>query len=251
MNCSPEIRKDSYDFFKDIENYINYEEKIQTTATTDITQCCTSLMKWGKTLRNNEKAKNICENFFKLYKILPKGKEYKEKNWGFLNYWMNFELGQVNKNICVNEFNNDIESQCFGIIEYFLFENLLYNVKKDDLNKMNKLYNLYNKYNELKIIINTTPEINKQSLLTVSTQCCSDYIEANYLCKGENNEFCKQLQSFKSKYEELYSIIDRKGSEYTNNFIKLTQCDNNIMSKALIGTTVGLVPLMVGLYKVK
>ncbi|CAI7718030.1 PIR protein [Plasmodium vivax] len=250
MDCSPHIRNDSYDFFKNIDNYTNYEENIQSALTHDITQCCTSVMNWGITLRNNERAKNICENFFKIYNILPKETEYKKKNWGFLNYWLNFELGQVNKNICVNEFYDDMENYCFNKIEGVFSENLLYNVKKGDLNKMKLLYGLYENYKKLDNILNSGQQDNPHLLLEFSTKCCTYYVEANYFCKSEDNEFCTQLENFTTKYEGLYSKLNGKSLEYSNNFIKLSECKNtNVISTALIGTTVGLVPLLVGLYK--
>ncbi|KMZ82307.1 hypothetical protein PVIIG_05748 [Plasmodium vivax India VII] len=252
MSCPPEIKKDSYEFFEDIENYIKYAEQIKSTATSGvITTCCTSLMNGKNTLGNTEIARNICQNFLKLYNMLPNVKNFNEKDWGFLNYWLNFELGQVNNNICVRAFYDDIENQCFHNMKGVLLKDLMYNFKNDDLNKRIKLYNLHKKYSELNNIINTTPQIDKESLFTISTKCCSDYIDANYMCDGENNQFCVHLNGFRTKYEGLYKTVDEKGLDYSNNFIKLSQCDNNTMSKALIGTTVGLVPLLVGLYKVK
>ncbi|KMZ95000.1 hypothetical protein PVMG_05761 [Plasmodium vivax Mauritania I] len=241
-----------YEFFEDIDNYINYEEKIQGTATQDITECCTSLMRGGVTLRNSEIGKNICENFLKLYKKLPNGNEYKEKNWGFLNYWLNFELGKVNKNICVKNFYDDMESQCHGNFQGLVTDDRMYNVKKDDLIKMNLLYGLYENYKKLDNILSTNQQGKSDLLSEYSNKFCSYYVEANYLCNYEDNKFCEQLQSFKTKYEGLYSKLNGKSPEYSNNFIKLSECKNtNVISTALIGTTVGLVPLLVGIYKVK
>ncbi|KMZ96105.1 hypothetical protein PVNG_04494 [Plasmodium vivax North Korean] len=125
----------------------------------------------------------------------------------------------------------------------------IYNIREEDLKKINLLYGLYENYKKLDKILNPNQQDNPELLLELSSKCCRDYAEANYLCNGEDNKFCKKLQGFKIKYQGLYGKLNGKSSEYSNKFIKLSQCGNNSMSTALIGTTVGLVPLMVGLYK--
>ncbi|KMZ76573.1 hypothetical protein PVIIG_06311 [Plasmodium vivax India VII] len=252
MSCLPKIKDYSYYFFENIDNFGKYSDGIKSSSTSgDITTCCTSFMKGSKALRNNETSKNICENFLKLYKLIPNVNDNKEENWGFLNYWLNFELSQVNKNICVIEFYDDMESHCTGNFQGFLLKDLMYNIKKDDLNKMNLLFGLYENYRKLNNILTVNPQDKPDSLLEPSTKFCSYYLEANYFCESEDNKFCTYLKSFKKKYEGLYDTVDGKDAEYSKNFIKLTQCRNNTMSTALIGTTVGLFPLLVGLYKVE
>ncbi|KMZ88790.1 hypothetical protein PVBG_05702 [Plasmodium vivax Brazil I] len=237
--------KFKYVFFDDIDNYTNYEEKIKSNTTNvKITECCTSFMKGGQTLKNTEKSKDICVNFLKLYEILPNVKENNAKDWGFLNYWLNFELDKVNKNICVKNFYDDMESHCDREINVLVTDDRVYNVKKDDLNKMNLLYGLYENYKKLDNILSTNQQGKSDLLSEYSNKFCSYYVEANYLCNYEDNKFCTHLQNFKTKYEGLYDTVDGKDPEYSKNFIKLTQCHNNTMSTALIGTTVGLIPLM-------
>ncbi|KMZ95086.1 hypothetical protein PVMG_05613 [Plasmodium vivax Mauritania I] len=252
MSCLPEIKEDSYNFFEGIDNYRNYEEEIKTTATANITQCCTSFTSGWNKLLDTEMKKNICENFFKLYKKLTKVNVFDVKDWGFLNYWLNFKIGQFNNNnICVKEFYNHMESQCVDIIESLLYKDLIYNIKEEDLNKMNLLYGLHENYRTVNNIISNNQQDKLDLLLETSTKCCSDYIYANYLCNDKENKFCTELKNFKTTYEKLYNQLGEKSPEYSNNFIQLTQCDNNTVSTAVIGTTVGLVPLLVALYKVK
>ncbi|CAI7717561.1 PIR protein [Plasmodium vivax] len=250
MSCLPEIKEDSYNFFEGIDNYRNYEEEIKTTATANITQCCTSFTSGWNKLLDTEMKKNICENFFKLYKKLTKVNVFDVKDWGFLNYWLNFKIGQFNNNnICVKEFYNHMESQCVDIIESLLYKDLIYNIKEEDLKKMNLLYGLHENYRTVNNIISNNQQDKLDLLLETSTKCCSDYIYANYLCNDKENKFCTELKNFKTTYEKLYNQLGEKSPEYSNNFIQLTQCDNNTVSTAVIGTTVGLVPLLVALYK--
>ncbi|VUZ95555.1 PIR protein [Plasmodium vivax] len=255
MSCLPKIKDYSYYFFENIDNFGKYSDGIKSSSTSgDITTCCTSFMKGSKALRNNETSKNICENFLKLYKLIPNVNDNKEKNWGFLNYWLNFELSQVNNKICVKDFYDEMESHCDGKFDGLITDDIMYNLKKDDLHKMHLLYSLYKKYTDIDDILGNRTKDDTKLLLSYSTACCRDYLEANYMCKGENDDnnnsqFCAQLKKFKTKYDGLYNTQIAINPEYTNNFKKLSECNNNTVSTAVIGTTVGLVPLLVGLYK--
>ncbi|KMZ89661.1 hypothetical protein PVMG_06242 [Plasmodium vivax Mauritania I] len=201
--------------------------------------------------------KHICELFVKLYKLLinvnnASYDQYK-KEWHFLNYWLNFNISKnkLNAITCAKKFSEGLNNHCMHTLGFDFPPGSIYNIKEEDLEKMSLLYGLYENYRKLNNILNSIEQHSPNLLLEPSTKCCSDYIKADYFCKGENSKFCTQLGKFKKMYEELYTKLNGKSDEYSNNFIKLTQCDNNIMSTALIGTTVGLIPLMVGLYKVK
>ncbi|GAB70066.1 hypothetical protein PCYB_008150 [Plasmodium cynomolgi strain B] len=101
---------------------------------------------------------------------------------------------------------------------------------------MNILYSLYKKYSKFNDIIDDKLMLDKQSFLSLSTNFCNDYIEASYI----------------TKYEEIYNKLRGKSIEYSNNFIKLSECEKtNTMTTALIGTTFGLIPFFGVLYKVK
>ncbi|KMZ96416.1 hypothetical protein PVNG_05951, partial [Plasmodium vivax North Korean] len=76
----------------------------------------------------------------------------------------------------------------------------------------------------------------------------------NYICNDGNNiknsKFCEKLNTFISKYKDLYTKVDNQGPEFSNNFIKLEECPNTkIITTAVTGTVVGLIPLLGVLYK--
>ncbi|KMZ96502.1 hypothetical protein PVNG_06399 [Plasmodium vivax North Korean] len=210
------------------------------------------------TPKHIQAGEDICKLFIKLYTSLTdiksKGHPNYEKDWRFLNYWLNINISKrkLNETICATKFSEGLSHHSM----HTFFVNdfpppFIYNIREEDLKKINLLYGLYENYKKLDKILNPNQQDNPELLLELSSKCCRDYAEANYLCNGEDNKFCKKLQGFKIKYQGLYGKLNGKSSEYSNKFIKLSQCGNNSMSTALIGTTVGLVPLMVGLYKVK
>ncbi|KMZ83475.1 hypothetical protein PVBG_05592 [Plasmodium vivax Brazil I] len=259
MGCTTEINYDTYNFFDNIINYIESSDNLAVNNTQLHAQdnCITFSNSYTKS--NLDIGKNICELFIKLYISLTdvknKGQPNYEKDWHFLNYWLNININksELNEAICPRKFSDGLGHHCMHTLGFeFPPASSIYNIREDELIKMNLLYGLYENYKKLDNILNPSQQDNPDLLLELSTKCCSDYIKANYFCKGEKNKFCIQLDNFKKKYEELDSKLVGKSVEYSSNFIKLSECKNtNVMSTALIGTTVGLVPLLVGIYKVK
>ncbi|KMZ88836.1 hypothetical protein PVBG_05632 [Plasmodium vivax Brazil I] len=214
-------------------------------------------------LGSKENAKNICELFTKLCNHFPNCKKQEQdtsykQNCGLLNYWLNIKLNEdkINGNTCVSYFENSIQSQCVDIFGYSANSlDYLFDIEKDELNKMNILYSLYEKYSKLDAIKYDNVDQAKQSLSTLSTACCPDYIKVSYMCnednKKNNRKFCDKLNAFKSKHDALYEKVAAKGDEYSDYFIKLSDCPNNkIISTAVTGSIIGLIPLLGVLYKV-
>ncbi|VUZ99606.1 PIR protein [Plasmodium vivax] len=208
---------------------------------------------------NNTVWKNICEQFIKLCKQLPCIKNSNEnepnymKDWNFLSYWLNSKLreNKLNRTICPNDFYKGMEDHCSETLSRFVSStNLIYNINEEDLSRMEVLYILHDNYNKLDTILKDSTSPQPESLFTPSSTCSYNYSIARYMCYGENNKFCQILEKFKREYEELFNTAKTKGDQYANNFKKLTDYDNsNIISTTLIGSAVGLIPLMGILYK--
>ncbi|VUZ99790.1 PIR protein [Plasmodium vivax] len=264
MGCKAKIDSDSYAFFEDIKNYIEKADNAQQNHTiTDIASKCKGFYTTMRSSFENELiATSVCEELIKLYKSLDKIKDKSQcpndskNDCNFFNYWVNFKISKsrLNESICIDPIYNAIESQFTRTDHYGVELAFIYDIKKDELDKMNILYRLYKIYTDINGILENDSEDVKKKLSSLSTECCTEFLEANYMCNGGNDknnhsQFCTQLENFKTKYKGLYNRVDQKGSEYSKNFKRLSQCDNNTMSTALIGTTVGLVPFLVGLYK--
>ncbi|KMZ83415.1 hypothetical protein PVBG_06277 [Plasmodium vivax Brazil I] len=261
MDCSPKIRDDSYNFLDTVEEYVKALEEINSVSldSRERKDCEDFSKNHAKTY--TEIGKNICEQFLKLYKYLPNiknnitGGTCFKKECGFLNYWLNFELKKNNKIICINKFYNGIESYCGKTISNDLPLGAMYNIDQDHLNKIDKLYNLYANYTKLNNIIDSNWEENKQEILRRSLQCCTHYNDVSYMCNGDNEnsnpKFCRKLNDFKLKYDKLDKKEVDQGSDFYDYFIKLEECPNNkIITTAVTGTVVGLIPLLGVLYKV-
>ncbi|SCA60489.1 VIR protein [Plasmodium vivax] len=256
MECTNKIiEDDTYDFFDNVIKYIETADKLQSDTTTlDRQDNCTTFS-YQYTSSKFDIGKNVCELFVKLYKLLPnvnnKGNSDYKKEWHFLNYWLNFNISKnkLNAITCAKKFSEGLNNHCMYTLGFDFPPGSIYNIKEEDLEKMNLLYGLYENYRKINDILSKSQHEKLNSLLELSSKCCRDYLYANYLCNDKENKFCTELKNFKTTYEKLYNQLGGKSPEYSNNFIQLTQCDNNTVSTALIGTTVGLVPLLVGLYK--
>ncbi|VUZ99849.1 PIR protein [Plasmodium vivax] len=252
MSCTSE-----YDFFNNIDKYITEAKNIENSIRDNTSDAnCNNFSNQHKSLGNKEKLKSLCNRFAILNKLLNANKKENHNHCSFLNYWLNSELSQTwfSEDDCISFVYNGMESQLFSNPEYTSLNCKLHNINKDELNKMELLYNLYKNYGKLNTIIDSQPEQNKQEILTLSTQCCTDYNYVSYICNPGNNNnhqnFCEKLNDFKLKYEELYQKVDEKPSEISNNFIKLEECSNTkIITTAVTGTVVGLIPLLGVLYK--
>ncbi|KMZ89384.1 hypothetical protein PVBG_05980 [Plasmodium vivax Brazil I] len=268
MTCEQNKKEESYVFFEDIGNYIKKADLAESTdeLSNDESECNSFIESSRYDFKDKTTAKSICEQFKKLYVSLPELKcnpnsdpNYK-KSSEFLNYWVNFKLREIlqNEDDSVCDVYNYLENRItVGTCNYLLLK-FIYDINKDDFYKMNILYRLYKNYTVLDTILENEGDIVNRTLLSHSTACCTDYLVANYMCNDGNDDdsnnspFCTQLRNFKTKYDLLYNRVIEKNPEYTKYFKKLSECKKtNTMSTALIGTTVGLVPLLVGIYKVK
>ncbi|KMZ76613.1 hypothetical protein PVIIG_05457 [Plasmodium vivax India VII] len=266
--CTRGSKEGSYEFFENIKNYIDKVNEAERSSSSDgeFSECDDFSKAWESSFKDTQIAKNICKELIILYKSLnnseptSKCSNNNKEGCGFFNYWVNFKISKnmINGTYCIDEIYNGFESQCSHDFGVTLDVDIIYNINKDDLYKMNILYRLYKIYTDINGILENAGDMVIKKLSSLSTACCTDYLVANYMCNGGNdhninhNQFCTQLNKFKATYEELYSRVNEKGIEYSKNFIELSECKNtNVMSTALIGTTVGLIPLMVGLYKVK
>ncbi|VVA00027.1 PIR protein [Plasmodium vivax] len=260
--CTRGSKEGNYEFFERIENYIDKVNEAESSSSDgEFAECDDFSEEYQSSFKNKQIAKSLCEQLIKIYKSLnnsgttPKCSNNNKNGCGFFNYWVNFKISKdmINRRNCINEIYDGFESQCPNAFGVPLDADIIYNINKDDLHKMNLLYSLYKKYKDIDGILDNSTEETKRLLLSYSTACCTEYLEANYMCNdsndNNNSQFCTQLNEFKTKYENLHKRVEGKDPEYYKNFIKLTECNNNTVSTALIGTTVGLVPLLVGLYK--
>ncbi|SCA83574.1 VIR protein [Plasmodium vivax] len=260
MGCDPTISDESYKFFEDIDGYI---EKSNAVENTDIDpeyfSACTSFSKnWETKLKNKETAKRICGKYIKLYESLYylKNNLKTHSNYKidcrFLNYWINSKLNNkvIDDNICVSTFYITLESHCSENFQHVLSSCEMYNINKDELDKITILYNLHNKRNEINTIINSQRDLERSKLNELSSECSTKYKKGLAMCHNKDDKFCELLENFKKKYEELYPTVETKGHDYSKYFKRLSGYENsNIISTAVTGSIVGLIPLMGILYK--
>ncbi|KMZ76558.1 hypothetical protein PVIIG_06082 [Plasmodium vivax India VII] len=144
-----------------------------------------------------------------------------------------------------------MESYLYTNDEYVPLNCELCNMNKVELNKMKILYNLHDKRNEMHDILNSQEIFEASKLHEPSAECFTNYNKGLSMCNNKEEKFCKLLENFKTEYRKLYPMVEKKGSGYSKFFQRLPGDEkSNMISTAVTGTVVGLIPLLGVLYKV-
>ncbi|KMZ88859.1 hypothetical protein PVBG_05967 [Plasmodium vivax Brazil I] len=132
-----------------------------------------------------------------------------------------------NQKKCVQDFYDDIENHCIQSFQLDSLSDFSYDINNDDINNLNILYDLYKKYNKINGIITKQSEEPEKLKLYCCDNCFDGYKLIRSSCIGLQNKFCDQLNKFKQKYEDLYTIVEGKGEIFSEHFKRLPE-DNNI-----------------------
>ncbi|SBT55834.1 PIR Superfamily Protein [Plasmodium ovale wallikeri] len=206
---------ESYDFFKYFAEYIKYEESIQTQWNTSayINGCTFD----GRI--NFEKLNDvevICAKFKYFYNLLfytdfrntSKHKEYTE----YLNFWVNSQLkNNIIPTTTVNDFYNKLKHYSITFDVQNALQHKIYDINKEEFTNMKFLYDLYRSYYNILII--TEASEGKYRCLDHSTKCAQVYEEAIKKCPTNGTVFCKALNVFKGKYDEINKKESLKNCE--------------------------------------
>ncbi|SCA83376.1 hypothetical protein PVT01_000016300 [Plasmodium vivax] len=179
MGCNPRIEDDSYDFFQNIDTYTQNSEAVfsHVSSAQSSTKCTSFSSRYQPP--NDKIAKDICEEFTKLYKSLsPYNTKPNYKNdCLFLNYWINFRLMERNFNgiDCVKNFGNLMEADCTDTCGSASSLKFIYDIDKDNLYKMNKLYKLHEHISKMYNILIKRSNGEPNSSLTLSDESLENY----------------------------------------------------------------------------
>ncbi|KMZ84000.1 hypothetical protein PVBG_06405, partial [Plasmodium vivax Brazil I] len=212
LSCDDTPTGDMYIFYKHIDKYLKYG-KICTSGN----KCDRYKDKCGfKGITPDEKAHihtNICKRFkYLIYNILNEAPEHNpsiEKADGeYLNYWLNHEIHMQKANICPKDLLQHMRTLDPHDKLLPKLRNYMYYIEDDDVNNMYLLYHLYNNYKEMNDIIKS--EIpNKETFMKYAKNCVNIYKSLDIQCNGKHKDFCKHLNTFKKKYDEIDLNIDK------------------------------------------
>ncbi|CAI7719367.1 PIR protein [Plasmodium vivax] len=230
MGCTQSNKDESYNFYDNIETYLNAIKSSENGDTQQkVSTECSSMSTAFYNRKNPKVAKSICEKFLKLYISLnePLSKGKNDATYlsavNFLNYWLNAELKKklFKENIDVNDFYDNLETyaQSIDAISFLNIKEICV-IKNDELNNMNILYNIYsnyyNVYNESDIVCNT-----KATCIDYSKKCVQDYKKLIIKCPQIQSDFCKAIDMFKNKYESLNKSTKSNGDFHSKDLISL------------------------------
>ncbi|SBT55804.1 PIR Superfamily Protein [Plasmodium ovale wallikeri] len=216
-------REESYGFFETFDYYISKAESAERKyVKRDQENFCKSFIS-DDIFTHISFPQNFCVQFKYLYDLLLSGsisgqtsESLDNNDCAFINYWLNDKLRGINidTSICVNTFYNKIKANNEGIFKNTSLEKKLYNIEKNNLEKMRKLYDLYKIKSKISIAITegAQPE-ESASCLSYAKECYKKYKEAVINCSEACSYFYDLLTDFKNKYkEELTPFADSPSS---------------------------------------
>ncbi|SBT73086.1 PIR protein, partial [Plasmodium ovale] len=195
-----------YDFFKNINQYIEYDELAENNGTNDISDLDYSFIINFDPDKIGD-LKKLCNKFIYLVVELYNrngGNTFNDNNdFDYLNYWLNARLHEINpENICTKFFFQNLRSKYSGIHISSEMSRGIYDIQAEDLDNLNTLYNLYKSFKELNKSINlNNPQ--ESTYMEYAKSCVQHYQKLKDRCIGDGVKFCKILTNFKTKYEEI------------------------------------------------
>ncbi|SBS92056.1 PIR protein [Plasmodium ovale] len=210
MCCSYELAEEKYEFFKDIDKYMKYDDM---TGKSDIIDnynisCNFIHQHYGQNDDGNyiPQLINMCKQFLYLVEsVYDEYENYKSCNdcdIDYLNYWLNNQLTLIAPDkICKKPFYQNMLSTNRTNMKLRKF-NGIYDIAENELTNMNSLYTFYKNYNEINKMIIGNPKEN--NIIQLSNKCVAEYKKLKEQCTGgKTKKFCETLNNFKKKYEEI------------------------------------------------
>ncbi|KMZ95042.1 hypothetical protein PVMG_06024 [Plasmodium vivax Mauritania I] len=117
-----------------------------------------------------------------------------------MNFWLNYQLGQLKYSKFTAKSFYDIMKESDPAFFAIYYKNVVHDINENDLNDMKKLYDLYKLYYDIWIM---DPSIT-DGCITKANECVSLYTDFMQTCTpGVERNFCKALLDFKDLYNTL------------------------------------------------
>ncbi|SBS99372.1 PIR Superfamily Protein [Plasmodium ovale curtisi] len=200
-------QEESYDFFKSMDQYYQYDEKALESAL-EIDRSYKNQCTFNGDVfpREGKEYEKICAKFkyliFSLFESTMEQTSHTNYHSAYMNFWLNYQLKSINNsNVCAQDFYEKLKTHGLK----FNSENKIKitNISDDNLAPMREIYDLYSSYNEIYKIINAlSGDLTQCSLY--SKECVQKYEVAIKKCPRDKiSKFCDALEVFKDKYEQI------------------------------------------------
>ncbi|SBT55210.1 PIR Superfamily Protein [Plasmodium ovale wallikeri] len=212
--CSDPSYVVKYDFFKHIDDYLEFETTLDGNFRGDkYTENCNfieSNYRIHVDQDNIPKVMDVCKKFVYLTElVINREKELtyddndNDNDYFYLNFWLNTQINKIySNNICKKSFFQNLVSHNNSNNKLSKLKGNIRDIEENELNDMNTLYILYKNYNEIKKILRGSNS-NKEHIIEKAKKCVEEYKKLNDKCSGNGKNFCETLISFKNKYDEI------------------------------------------------
>ncbi|SBT55764.1 PIR Superfamily Protein [Plasmodium ovale wallikeri] len=199
-----------YSFFESFKDYKIYEKEmdVKLSGGNHNTKCDSYIsddLKFG-----TETAKDICLKFKILYNIIEqkrrqKGKYVDDKDFAYLNYWLNsLSRNTTSSNsVTFKEFQMNMD-RVEDIFTTVPLNGKLYEIKNDDFNNMILLNELQKEHGQIYSSMSTRMDEIDLPCIKYFQKFINTYEICITKCPDNDTSFCKALEHFKGEYEKIF-----------------------------------------------
>ncbi|SBT56840.1 PIR Superfamily Protein [Plasmodium ovale wallikeri] len=214
MFCPGESREDKYNFFKNVDEYIDFDSLTEENSVNNIYNIDYTFIE--KNFPDHISAlTRICTKLaFLTGSLIGKNGRTNSDNYdfNFVNYWLNREINEIHSsNLCKKFFYQYLMIKNREKANLKKFSGQIYDIEESEFEDMNKLYNMYKYYNKIHKIISSS-DSKKDDVIQQARNCVNIYKTFKEKCRENTTYFCDTLKDFKEKYENInlcnYNIAD-------------------------------------------
>ncbi|VUZ99355.1 PIR protein [Plasmodium vivax] len=206
------VSPQKFEFFSKLDHEKVYKALKRTNADSsdrDCTDECPYIAFSKFSMRDYD---DICKKLIKLIShlctkegTLAFAPSLKPNEYEYLNYRLNVELKEINKNFSeikeelIKNMKNDAKS-CFKKDD---FKEKLHDIEKSDIDYMKNIDDLYRNYSNMGYLLKSGKSSN-MSCLDYARECHKIYELSIKECPNKGNELYKALETFKTTYESFF-----------------------------------------------
>ncbi|SBS95940.1 PIR Superfamily Protein [Plasmodium ovale curtisi] len=209
-----DTKSDIYSFFKEFEEYKECEGAMNHALSGNEHDMECDSFSSGVQKFGTERANDVCVKFKILCKVIqskkkgPEPKILDQKDYAYLNYWLNSKLrnGNTSHDLTVDQFQKEMSDRELQFVNV-KFDKKLYDIKDEDFNNMILLSDLYD--NIAQIFYDTSALKDKKiSCIKYFQKYINTYKQGIIKCPHDDTSFCKALKHIKGDYEQKFLGVD-------------------------------------------
>ncbi|SBS92425.1 PIR Superfamily Protein [Plasmodium ovale curtisi] len=206
MFCPGESREDKYNFFKNVDEYIDFDSLTEENSMNNIYNIDYTFIKNNFSDHISELTKICTKLAFLTGSLIGRnGRTISSDSYdfNFVNYWLNREINEIHSSIlCKKYFYQNLMIKNKEKANLRKYGAHIYDIEEDEFEDMHKLYDMHKYYKQIHKIISSS-DSNKDDVIQQARNCVNIYKIFKEKCRENTKSYCETLKDFKQKYEKI------------------------------------------------